>query len=244
MLKKLFKSFFLNTIIWEYLITLKNKFNLIFAKNYAQDHINSILKKHIDYKNGFYIEIGANDGVRQSNTLYFEKFKNWRGILVEPSKRYNNLIKNRKKKNYFFNVACCSFESINKYKSLYYADLHTLSKNNIKQKDLESFQKEVETHFSGKVEEFKIEQIPLNELLIKSKAPEIIDFFSLDVEGDELNILKGINFDDYKFKFLLIEGHEAEVTKFLLDKNYKVLKKLKYDILYHYLDNVSPYPSK
>ena len=117
MLKKLLKLFFLNTIIWEYLIILKNKFNLIFAKNYTQDEVNSILKEYINYKNGFYIEIGANDGVRQSNTLYFEKFKNWRGILVEPSKRYNNLIKNRKKKNYFFNVACCSFESINKYRS-------------------------------------------------------------------------------------------------------------------------------
>ncbi len=234
MLKKLLKLFFLNTIIWEYLIILKNKFNLIFAKNYTQDEVNSILKEYINYKNGFYIEIGANDGVRQSNTLYFEKFKNWRGILVEPSKRYNNLIKNRKKKNYFFNVACCSFESINKYRSFYYADLHTLSKNNINQKDLASFQKEVETHFSGKVEEFKIEQIPLNELLIKSKAPEIIDFFSLDVEGDELSILKGINFDVYKFKLLLIEGEKTEVTKFLLEKNYKVLKKLKYDVLYQY----------
>ena len=234
MLKKLLKLFFLNTIIWEYLIILKNKFNLIFAKNYTQDEVNSILKEYINYKNGFYIEIGANDGVRQSNTLYFEKFKNWRGILVEPSKRYNNLIKNRKKKNYFFNVACCSFESINKYRSFYYADLHTLSKNNINQKDLASFQKEVETHFSGKVEEFKIEQIPLNELLIKSKAPEIIDFFSLVVEGDELSILKGINFDVYKFKLLLIEGEKTEVTKFLLEKNYKVLKRLKYDVLYQH----------
>ena len=234
MLKKILKFIFFKTIVWEYLIILKNKFNLIFAKNYTQDDINSILKEYINYKNGFYIEIGANDGVRQSNTLYLEKFKNWKGILVEPSKRYKNLIKNRKKKNYFFNVACCSFESVDKYKSLYYADLHTLSKNNINQKDLESFQKEAETHFSGKVEEFKIEQIPLNELLIKSKAPEIIDFFSLDVEGDELNVLKGINFDDYKFKFLLIEGDETEVTEFLLSKNYKVLKKLKYDTLYNY----------
>ena len=234
MLKKILKFIFFKTIVWEYLIILKNKFNLIFAKNYTQDDINSILKEYINYKNGFYIEIGANDGVRQSNTLYLEKFKNWKGILVEPSKRYKNLIKNRKKKNYFFNVACCSFESVDKYKSLYYADLHTLSKNNINQKDFESFQKEAETHFSGKVEEFKIEQIPLNELLIKSKAPEIIDFFSLDVEGDELNVLKGINFDDYKFKFLLIEGDETEVTEFLLSKNYKVLKKLKYDTLYNY----------
>ena len=32
----------------------------------------------------------------------------------------------------------------------------------------------------------------LNRILNKIKAPKEIDFFSLDVEGDELNVLKGI----------------------------------------------------
>ena len=32
----------------------------------------------------FYIEIGANDGVSQSNTKYLELFYDWRGILIEP----------------------------------------------------------------------------------------------------------------------------------------------------------------
>jgi len=226
MLIKLLKILFLKTFIWEYLIIIKNKFNLIYGKYYAQNGIDLILEEYINYKDGFFIEIGANDGVRQSNTLYLEKFKNWRGILIEPSKRYKNLKKNRKKKNFFYNVACCSFEDKNTFKYLYYADLYSLSKNKVNEQDLEKFKKEIKFHFTGTFEEFKIEQIPLNELLIKSKAPKIIDFFSLDVEGDELNVLKGIDFKTYAFKFLLIEGRDAEVTAFLKSKNYKILKIL------------------
>ena len=40
--------------------------------------------KYINYKNGFYIDCGANDGVNQSNTWYYEKNLGWNGILIEP----------------------------------------------------------------------------------------------------------------------------------------------------------------
>ena len=101
----------------------------MYGKYYANDGLDIILKDYLNYKDGFvYRILVANDGVRQSNTLYLEKFNNWRGILIEPSFRFKNLIKNRNKKNYFFNVACSSFEDKNKQKKLYYADMYTVSK--------------------------------------------------------------------------------------------------------------------
>ena len=55
---------------------------------------------YINYKNGFFIECGANDGVNQSNTWYFEKKLNWHGILVEPvGNVFDKLKENRRKKN-------------------------------------------------------------------------------------------------------------------------------------------------
>src|SRR5207249_10419961 len=33
---------------------------------------------------GFYVEAGANDGFEQSNTYWLERFRGWRGVLVEP----------------------------------------------------------------------------------------------------------------------------------------------------------------
>jgi len=46
-----------------------------------QDKLNRIINK----KKGVFIELGANDGLFQSNTVFFEKELGWRGILIEPS---------------------------------------------------------------------------------------------------------------------------------------------------------------
>ena len=39
-------------------------------------------------ENGFFIEAGAAEGVKLSNSLFFEMKRNWRGLLVEPSPNY------------------------------------------------------------------------------------------------------------------------------------------------------------
>ena len=51
--------------------------------------VEEVLKKHKLWKKspGFFIESGAADGVRYSNTLYFESKYNWSGLLVEPNPR-------------------------------------------------------------------------------------------------------------------------------------------------------------
>src|SRR5262245_59004648 len=42
------------------------------------------LRPYLDFCDGIFVEAGANDGLRQSNTLYFEKYRGWTGLLVEP----------------------------------------------------------------------------------------------------------------------------------------------------------------
>ena len=56
------------------------------------------LKKYLDFKNGFFIEVGAHDGIFQSNTLNLEKNLGWTGVLIEPSlNAYLECLKNRPK---------------------------------------------------------------------------------------------------------------------------------------------------
>jgi hypothetical protein len=45
------------------------------------------LKKYLDFKGGSFIEAGGNDGLSQSNTYWFERFRGWRGLLVEAVPR-------------------------------------------------------------------------------------------------------------------------------------------------------------
>ena len=82
----------------------------------------------------------------------------------------------------------------------------------------------------------------LTEILKKSKAPKLIDFFSLDVEGSELNVLKGVNFREYNFKYLLIEitdidngEYVKKIIKFLDEKDYTLQANLtSYDYLFRF----------
>lgn len=58
---------------------------------------------------------------------------------------------------------------------------------------------------------------PLNNILRESNAPKLVDFLSLDVEGVELEVLKGIDHNEFRFKYMLIECRGIERLKEYLD---------------------------
>lgn len=53
-------------------------------KSFALNDLDIKLASYLNRQNGFFIEAGANDGISQSNTLYFEKYMRWKGLLIEP----------------------------------------------------------------------------------------------------------------------------------------------------------------
>lgn len=189
------------------------------------------LEKYVDYDNGFYVELGANDGVEQSNSLFFELKRNWRGILIEPSP-YNFILcrEQRSNQNHIFCNACVGFDYKDKYVDMKYANLMSISENlnldlNDKEAHIKSgknYLKETETVFS-----FGAIAATLDSLLKSAKAPKIIDFISLDVEGAELEVLKGINFEHYSFKYMLIEIRDFKpIEDFLREQGYVLEKQL------------------
>jgi FkbM family methyltransferase len=159
---------------------LPTKFKTFLKKFRKFNSINNLdkkLLKYLNFKEGFYIECGANDGVNQSNTWYFEKVLNWRGILIEPNKTsFLNLKNNRSSKNIFKNVALVSEDFKNKNKEIY------LSDNNLKSKL---------TNNNNPLNQ-KVVTETLNNIL-KELNVNKINFFSLDVEGYEEEVLRGLN---------------------------------------------------
>ena len=76
---------------------LPERFKSFLRKFRKYNGLNSLDKKLLEYlnfKDGFYIECGAYDGLNQSNTWYFEKELNWKGILIEPNKKIFKILKN------------------------------------------------------------------------------------------------------------------------------------------------------
>jgi FkbM family methyltransferase len=208
--------------------TLKTFYKKNFRKFNGLKKIDEKMLKYINYENGYFIEMGAHDGVHNSNTLYFEKHKNWHGVLIEPSLYFHHLMNNRSKKNKFFNNGCTEFNGKTDAELLGNGDYSTCQ-DHVDEKYLNwHSKKQKDTKKNISITHIKLKT--LNSILIESAAPELVDFFSLDVEGMEMNVLQGIDFDSYNFKFLLVECVDQnkfeEISKFLLNKNYKHIDTL------------------
>ena len=234
--KNLIKSIIPDCLLQNY-YDYKNK-----NKTYFGHHnLDQKLCGYLNYRNGFFIELGANDGIRQSNTFYFEKNLNWSGILIEPIKsKYLKCIKNRSKNNYFYNKACVGLNYKNKEIKMIYSDLMTtvmddkiINKVDSKQHALDGKKYLLDKE---KVEEFYVETITLNKIFEETKAPELMDFLSLDVEGSELEVLNGINFHNYNFKYIMIESrNDNQLIEYLSNKNYSFINKIsKRDLFFKY----------
>lgn len=189
-------------------------------KDCLNNPIDYKLDKLFNKENGFYIELGANDGLKQSNTAFFEFFRNWTGILVEPSLSAFEQCKTNRPKSSCYNNACVSNEYSDDF---VYGDFNTgnlMSSVNAIRKN----GKEIDGAYLTKVPAITLEQI-LKEEKIKEKNIEI-DFLSLDTEGYELNILKGINLNLYRPKYMLIEVYNFDfenIVQFLKENEYKLL---------------------
>jgi len=164
---------------------LFNALRLIYNKGnkyYALDKMEKKLIKYLDFNCGYFIEIGANNGITQSNTYYFEKVKKWRGVLIEPSP--NNYLlckKNRSKANKYYCNACVSFNFKEEFVKIAYSDLVSTPIN------LESDESNPFSRAKQGLTSFMEDEIPIygaipktmNEILIDSSSPRDIDFFFL-----------------------------------------------------------------
>ena len=204
-----------------------NRLRLIFylfrRRNYkAQDDLDIKLKKYIKKRSGFFIEIGANDGIHQSNTFYLEKIKNWSGLLVEPGKEaFSRLIKNRSKRNIFVNAACVpfyydkDFVRFNDYYLMGYIDKINTDNNLTEHK---TYSQEYLSNTDQAHSSYLVPAKSLNSILLENNAPKNIDFFSLDVEGEELSVLEGLDFTTFSIELLLIESRNLDRTVEFLNK--------------------------
>jgi FkbM family methyltransferase len=195
----------------------------------------------------FYVEIGANDGVSQSNTKYLELYDGWKGVLIEPiPSAFEKLQKNRAAYNFFENSACCSFEFTSPYMSLMYANLMTVSlegESDLPDRKQHAIIGAGSLDPADKIHNFSVKASTMNSILLKHGAPRVIDFLSLDVEGSEIEVLKGIDFHTFAFKYICVETRSFEtIEKFLATYEYKFIEKLTSgishsDYLFRYVGN-------
>jgi FkbM family methyltransferase len=194
----------------------------------------------IGVKPGYFVELGANDGISQSNTKHLELFHGWRGVLIEPyPANFRKLKMTRSSNSYFENVACVSFEFPKGEMELMYSNLMTTpmeGSSDIEDRKSHAISGQKFLKGRDKFSTFIAKALPLNFVLDDAGAPSIIDLLSLDVEGGELEVLKGIDYFKYRFNWILVESRDKEkIEEFLSRHGYEFHSQLTVlDFLFRY----------
>ena len=172
---------------------------------------------------GYFVEIGAFDGKTSSNTYLLEKKFNWNGILVEPSRNLQSLLKRNRKANLDFRAAWSVSKLLLDFSELGTSQLSTitqvLSKNDVQYKNRMSQ--------VGK-DNFLVETVSLTDLLTENNAPYEIDYVSIDTEGSELEVLEGFDFSKYKVSIFTVEHNyneerRAKIREIMTRNHFKLI---------------------
>lgn len=172
---------------------------------YSQAGQDEWVAKIFNYKkDGYYLDVGAYDGLHISNTVFFEKHLGWKGICIEALPRaYEQLCMNRNSVN--LNIAITNYDG-----KCFINDNSSLSG--------------ISEVYTG----IEVECRTLESALLEHNAPSYIDYLSIDIEGNEYRSLKNFNFKKWTIGVITVEHNlylngptlKNDLHKLLSDNNF------------------------
>lgn len=170
-------------------------------------------------KNGYFLDLAANDPTFLSNSYSLERDHGWKGICVEANPLLWNALSFRK---------CHVVGAV-------------VSKNRMETVKFSANNDGINSIYGGIVgNDFDMKRatqnsetltrytVPLLEILDKMNAPLEIDYWSLDVEGAESSVLQSFPFDKYSFRIMSIERPKDDAINLLTRHGYICLKKYRF----------------
>ena len=170
---------------------------------------------------GFYLDVGCQHPISNNNTYKFYK-KGWRGINIDLDEKNIRLFNLERPKD--INICKCVSSDISE-KNLFF--FHSGSPINSLEKKTISNKKNYEIN--------KIKTFTLNSIL-ENYDFESIDYFNLDVEGHELDVLKSFNIQRYKPKVISVEFIDYQMDK-LEFKNNDINRVIESEIYKYFISN-------
>lgn len=175
-------------------------------------------------KGGTYLEMGALDGVQFSNTLFLEETLDWKGVLIEPGVKYDQLVQNRgtNGRNTLHKLAVCN------------------TPGDVTLTYLPGIEAEGGLDKPTRVDSAKYKQILTETIkcdtlgnILKASGVVHIDLFSLDVEGRELEVLQSMDWN-VSFNVLVMERNKnhAEIEALLMLKGYQYVREQRGNVIW------------
>ena len=224
MLNFLKSRFLKNSMIYHFYRYFKYK------KNYFPSYgatgedvlINKIFKNKID---GYFVDVGALHPINGSLTYNLSK-KGWQGLNIDLLRDNLILFNFFRKKDKNINLAISKNKGvINAYIFERGSGVNTTNK-----KWADKWKKKIGKNYSI----LKIKKNSLNNVFSSYKVNKKFELLNIDVEGHEIDVLKGINFKNIRPKIITIEIHVKKTEQIFKTEIYKLLKKNNYELISQY----------
>ena len=223
----------LHQCIWE-IDKAAGYHNAYFSQS-GQDQF--IEKNFFDGKtDGVFVDIGGYDGINGSNTLFFEKFRHWKGICIEASPmQFEKMAQSRSAE--CLNIAVSNFEG----EALFFEITKGFDQMSRLKEDLQpEFLDNLEKMNKGKEAESQDITVKVTtfDKIAKERDLTHVDYCSIDVEGSEIKVLQGIDFDYTDIRAISIENPSSQpdnfklVRDFMSDRGYQLVGSLGVDDIF------------
>ena len=206
-----------------------------YHKSYSQDGEDIVLYSFFEGKKkykGIYVDIGAHHPVRFSNTYFFYK-RGWRGINIDPTPNSMTPFNFLRRRDINLEIGIGKESGSLTFFCFNEPALNTFDEQIAKQRN------QIDSYRITKTIAINIE--PLKNILQRHiPIGSNIDFFSIDVEGLDLEVLASNDWDNYKPNYILVEdvdfhcsdANKSSIFNFLHKKGYTVIAALKRTIIY------------
>ncbi len=165
-------------------------------------------------RDGFYVDVGAHDPVRFSNTKRFHN-KGWRGINIDPNPILIKKFEKERVGDVNLTLGLGKKNGSLVFYEFFPSTLSTFSDSEAKQYLKRGFKL---------VSQKKVPLSTLKAVLNKYCKGRRVDFLSVDTEGTDLEVLQGNDWKNYKPRVICIETKEnfGKIETFLKKHGYKL----------------------
>lgn len=164
-----------------------------------------LFRRHFgDLKTGAFVEVGSYNGRNWSHVARLADI-GWRGLMLEPQRDKCLECRKEHKKNKNVVVECVAVGAYpGRALMTLGGSLSTLCPDTV-----ETYTRQPKMAHTGlkKGKTIKVEVTTLTELFEKHKWPRDFEVLSIDVEGMELQVLRGLDISRWRPKMMIIETH-------------------------------------
>lgn len=168
------------------------------------------LDRLLDKDGGFYVEAGGHDGYTQSNTYFLSRFRNWTGVLVEPTPTLYALCSAERPESTVVQAALVDLNEDGSTVTIRFGDLMSTVAGARGGRDEEQawVSQGLATGWRDPYEA-EVPGRALSSILDAVGAPEV-DLLTLDVEGFEAPALRGLDLTRHAPRWIAVEAHDEE----------------------------------